>query len=77
MFVKAGWSPQGIAAKMGLAGRMGLDLITHLIPKIPNFHLNGTEGLSDEDARKLQHDLTIIAQQSGMLSDDDSGWFSL
>jgi len=38
----ADMSAQGLAMKVGLISRVGIDVLTHLIPGIPKFHLNNS-----------------------------------
>jgi len=56
------WSVQGIAMKIGLLSRVGLDAITHLIPFAPKFHLNGRTDKLNVKTIDLQRKLARLAK---------------
>ncbi len=39
-------TPRGMLASIGLKSRVAIDALTHMLPFIPNFHLNKDAGLT-------------------------------
>jgi hypothetical protein len=50
---QADLSLQGVLMKIGLVSRSAIDVVTHLLPFAPKFHLNGSN-VSDKEIVELK-----------------------
>lgn len=64
-------SVQGILMRIGLLSRSAIDAITHVIPFLPNFHLNNSEEVSKEVIHELKHRANSLTEQYDLLYDLD------
>jgi hypothetical protein len=62
------WTPQGIMMKLGLAGRITGDIITHLLPFSPKLHLNGSE-LTEKQIELIQDKASKLLMKWGIKPD--------
>lgn len=45
--LQAPTSLQGVVMRLGLLSRVAIDAVTHMLPGIPKFHLNSSQGLPE------------------------------
>jgi len=50
--------------KLGLTSRMAIDAVTHMVPFLPNFHLNGN--LDKEAVMSLRNEAQPLLEKWGI-----------